>query len=79
MQTKLMTFTAGLVLTAASLGGSAAAASSACPERAACQVGKRPAPPHQRVSFELVSLGPGACGAETFAIVINGRRTAIVC
>ena len=78
MKTKLITLTAGLVLTVAAVGGSAAAAASACPERAACQVGKRPAP-QRRVSFELVSLGPGACGAETYAIVINGRRTATVC
>ena len=57
MKTKLMTLTAGLVLTVAAVGGSAAAAASACPERAACQAGKRPAP-QRRVSFELVLARP---------------------
>ena len=78
MQTKLMALTAGLMLTVAGLGGSAAAASSTCPVKAACQVGMRPAP-QRRLSFELVPLGPSSCGAETYAIVINGRQTAIVC
>jgi hypothetical protein len=81
MYTKLITLSAGLVLTVAGLGSGASAAPSACPEaRAACQpIGARPAGPDRRASFQLVRTGSGPCGPETFAIVANGQRKAVLC
>lgn len=83
MQTKLITLTAGLVLTVAGLGSNASARPSSCPElRSACQpTGIRPAAarPAVGVSFKLAQLGPGPCGPETFAIVVDGQRKAVLC
>jgi hypothetical protein len=84
MHTKLITLTTGLVIAVAGFSGGSAAAPNACPEAAhyACQpIGARPAAPApaKRASFQLVSLGPGVCGTETFAVVVNGRRKTILC
>ena len=39
---------------------------------------KQPAP-KLRASFQLVRVGPSACGPETYAVVVGGQRRTLVC
>jgi hypothetical protein len=39
---------------------------------------KQPAP-KPRASFQLVKVGQGACGPETYAVVVGGQRRTLLC
>jgi len=42
------------------------------------QLAKQPAPKPQ-ASFQLVKVGQGACGPETYAVVVGGQRRTLLC
>ena len=81
MYTKLITLSAVLAVAVAGLASGSAAAPSACPEALqACQpIGDKPAEPKRRALFQLIRIRSAACGSETFAIVVDGKRRAILC
>jgi len=80
MQIKLITLIAALAVGLLGFGASFAGAASGCAESVGCEpVGKRPSSSDLRATFRLVRLGSSNCGSESYAIVVNERRKAIVC
>jgi len=80
MQTKLITLIAALAVGLLGFGASSAGAASGCAESVGCQpIGKRSPSADRRAIFQLVRLGSSNCGSESYAIVVNERRKAVLC
>lgn len=80
MQTKVITLIATIAVVLLGFGAGAAGGAPSCPQSGCEPIGKRPPSSDRRATFQLAWLGStSGCGPETYAIVVNERRKAILC
>jgi hypothetical protein len=69
----------GAVTALALVAGPSGIANSRIPELGDAKPPPKQAAPKLRVSGQLVQIGQGPCGSETYAVVVEGHRRALLC
>jgi len=69
----------GAVIALALAAGPSGIANSRIPELGDAKPPPRQPAPTLRVSGQLVQIGQGPCGSETYAVVVEGHRRALLC